>query len=743
MTKLTSTYNFAKISEYVYVPEWHDKVSMDHPFSDGEDGIIEVRMRNVSPLFTRDGQPSSRDKKDVSPYSAHIMEKDGRRRYYLPATSVKGMLRMTMEAMTYGRMSQFTDRSFGYRDFGGKQTQTEYMAKVADVHCGWLEKEGDQFILTPCDGNFETISIQEVRKTYKDFDKEKSAWKRNMKTGFYPLINHDDCEYFLVATGKIDSKKVEYLFPKNTLEPFTVPEDVAQAFVTIHEQTPDFEKFLVRLENDRIAVFYIPDKARGVKAIGMAKMLKYPYEKSLGQILSTQQKKTEGHDLAEVIFGYIDRNGHESLKGRVHIGNAFAEEPIADSRLYDLQSGVLGQPKPSFYPLYLRQAGNPYKTYDNPDGIAGRKLYRIHQGITVTNLPQGNNNENLIAKFKPIPEGQVFTLRIAVHNLRPVETGALISALILHDTKGCYHNLGLAKGFGYGKLEVLSVKLQHLTQDADAYMRAFEKELSIFCMDHENKLWCNSEEPLSLLQILTEHDDKDLVMMQLKDFREVSKNSNFDTLRERKVSINSKLTQEDLAQIEQNYNLLRQKKEEEERQRAFALTIERCRNEYKEQLQEAASLLQNGQLDMAQRQFSDIEQKTLRIFSISLPEVTAALDKINTRKNELEQSIKEQERKKQEEKMNKGFDSFINEKNLHGELKVRDFKLCEQKTNKWLRDAGRDMLTADERKTYAMVIARLKQNHSKKEDKLWNDKNSSLWKKVRQVLGDEWQGEPL
>ena len=732
MVKLTSTYNFARISKYVYIPERQDEVSVDHPFSDGEDGIIEVRLRNVSPLFTRDGTTEKYDKKKASPYSAHLLVEDGKRHYYLPATSIKGMLRTTMESLSFGKMSQYLNRSFGYRDFGGKQTQDDYLSKVADVRCGWLEKDGDDYTLTPCDGPLQTISIPEVNKMFAGYNDKKSAWDRNARLGFYPEITYEGEDYHLVATGKIDGKKVEYLFPAKTLAPFSVPADVAQAFDTIHDQTPGFEKFRERLERDRIAVFYIPDKDRKVRAIGMSKMVKYPREKSLEQILGDQQEATADHDLTETIFGYISRKGHESLRGRVHIGNAFSDMPLADNELEELQVGVLGQPKPSFYPLYLKQTKSPYKKYDNPDGLAGRKLYRIHRGGSVTQLPQGNDNENIRTKFRPVPAGQTFTLLITVHNMRPIETGALLSALTLHNTKGCYHNIGLAKGFGYGKLEILSVGLKSLSHDTDYYLRAFEQEMSSFTLTFGNKLWHEREEPLSLLRILSEHDDAELRMMELDDFREVSKIANFDVLKEPRVDIRSLLAPE-------NIQMARQESERRKLEKLF----KKLRLEYADALHNARELLLQDKLGEAKAAYADIDEKTTSIYNASLPEVEEALQEIKNRELQAEEKnrlVLEQEKQK---KLDQGFDALINEKNLHGELKVKDFKVCKNKTEKWLRDNNRATLTDDEKQVFAKAIMRLRDNHPKKEDKVWGDKNSHLWTSVRQFLGADWQGEPL
>ena len=90
---LTSPYNFVPINKHVYYPSWGNLVSMDIPFEDGEDGYIEVTFKNVSPLFTRNGARLEQDSKKKETLTSHIIDENGKRRYFIPAATIKGMLR--------------------------------------------------------------------------------------------------------------------------------------------------------------------------------------------------------------------------------------------------------------------------------------------------------------------------------------------------------------------------------------------------------------------------------------------------------------------------------------------------------------------------------------------------------------------------------------------------------------------------------------------------------------------------
>ena len=151
----TSPYNFVPLNEHIYFPEWADKISMDVPFEDAEDGIIEVEWVNDSPLFIRDVQnPNNKDAPE-NQYSMHIMQPDGTRLYFLPGSSLRGMLRNVLSILSFGKMNQYDNQLFGYREFGGKaySDQIPYQKNMKKIRYGWLEKKGENSYILYTRGN--------------------------------------------------------------------------------------------------------------------------------------------------------------------------------------------------------------------------------------------------------------------------------------------------------------------------------------------------------------------------------------------------------------------------------------------------------------------------------------------------------------------------------------------------------------------------------------------------------------
>lgn len=516
------------LNEKVFYPSWSEQVTQDLPFSDSEDGVIEVKIKNVSPLFTRDGA--------LNEHSAHIMGKDGKRHYFIPGTTIKGMLREIIEIMSFGKMQEdkdFQNRWFGYRDVANRMNKAksaEYLNKVNNAIPGWLSKEGERYFFTPCDGQLEKINSIEVGLNFPGYKPNGSVWETNVSVSSdsnhyptYPEREKDGISYRIVCTGLMQGKKHELLFPSDRGESIPLSEETIRAFKSIYEGTPDFAKekegkgcFLMALEKGyEIPVFYLKMQ-NGQEILGMSRMFKLPFRNNVRQQVEILQKSDKTrHDLGETLFGYT---GDDNLKGRVQISHAFMEGTVEDSELIETK-GILGTPKASYYPLYLKQQHSPYKTYDENEGIAGRKLYRIHSKGTTTQLPQGEN-KNVGTTFKALPAGQTFTLRISLHNTREAEIGAILAALTFNMTPDVFFNLGMAKAFGFGKCHINKedITLRGFSQDMNYYMQRFEEMMSVFTYENYQQLWAQTESITQLVNILSEHTDEEVRMMEMKEY---------------------------------------------------------------------------------------------------------------------------------------------------------------------------------------------------------------------------------
>lgn len=743
--KITAPYNFVPLNGEVFYPDWAEQVTQDLPFSDSEDGVIEVKLKNVSPLFTRDGS--------LEHFSAHIMGADGKRHYFIPATTIKGMLREIVEVMSFGKMLEdkdYQNRTFGYRDVAkqmGNVKSNEYLKKVNNGRPGWLSQEGDKYYFTPCIGEVEKISISEVKQKFPGYKPDGSIWKTNVsiasdenKYPIYPEIEHNGYYYQLVCTGNIDKKAHELLFPSDKEGAIELAPETIKAFKSMYDATPGFAKekdgkgcFLMALEKGKeIPVFYLK-LPNGQVTLGLSRMFKLPFKHNVRQQVEVLQKaEVNRRDLGELLFGYTSKE--ESLKGRIQVSHAFMEGFIEDSKLIETK-GILGAPKASYYPTYLKQKKSPYKTYDELEGIAGRKLYRIHSKGTTTQLPQGEN-KNVGITFNAIPAGRIFTLRISLHNTREAEVGAILSALTFNLTEGVFFNLGMAKSFGFGKCQINKddIVLRGFSHDLSYYLHSFEKVMSVFTYENYQQMWAQTESVTQLVNILSEHTDEEVRMMPMEDYDEskFEKRNPFSPLKESGYPIHSLLSDNEKEGIKDTAS-----KAKDER----AGKIARMKLSLK--YQEAKQLIDKGEYQCAKNIYNEIAGMLLKQ-GISCDDENKAIGDIDTmiaKANAEKQRLLDEKAKDElKAKLEAGLGAILDKMAGDGiTYSIKEFKVCFQKVDKWLKDSKSEKLSESDASAVINTAKRLLENPAKKEtkelDKTFDKGN--IWCKLAKYLGSD------
>lgn len=745
--KITSPYNFVPLNQQVFYPDWAEQASQDLPFKDGLDVSLDIKLTNVSPLFTRNG---SKDGKDT--FSSHIIGENGKRQYFIPATTIKGMLREIVEIMTFGKMQEgkdYQNRYFGYRDVArqaGNELNAEYMRKVSKGKPGWLYKEGENYYFASCSGELEKIAKDELKQLYPSYQSDPSIWKSNISVGkngiypSYPEIEKNDNYYRIVCTGKFGKKQHELLFPSAEDEPILIQKETIEAFTTMYDATPGFSDakdgescFLSALENgEKIPVFHLRLE-EGKETLGFSRMFKLPFKYNVKQQVEVLQKADINRpDFAETLFGYTGKE--TSLKGRVQISHAFMEGEVVDSELIE-EKGILGSPKASYYPIYLKQHHSPYKTYDENEGIAGRKLYRVHTKDTTIPLPLNENNPNVESSFKTIPQGQNFHFRITMHNVKEVELGAVLAALTFNHTTGVYFNIGMAKSFGFGKCEIEEngIKLNGTNEKIDHYLQVFEKQMSAFTYEYNQQLWAQTESITQLVNILGEHDDSEVHMMDMDEYGDskFEKRNPFNQLKEQGTPIVSMLTEEDKEDI---------------RELALKAKGERAQKEARKSLKEkydlAKSCVEAKDFQEAKKHYNDIIDELLKK-GINIQEENQIIADIDAKIAEQEEEAKQQADQaalmEQANKLAAGLGATLDK--LAGDgvnYSIKDFKVCFQKVEKWLKDSKAEKLSESDAKDLYTTAARLLKEPSKKEVKELGKpfEKSGIWRKLTTFLDE-------
>ena len=494
---ITAPYNFVPLNEKIFYPPWVSEDILknihDVPFKDGESGVIEVETTAKSPIFIKD----SKNRTEF----CHFTNENGGKEYYIPATSIKGMIRNVLEIMSFSKIridEGKHKKHLSVRDM----TDRKNLVGQADG-CGFLVKNGNSYMIEEC-VDIRTINLRND-ENYKDIKKLETAKDKYTKFGLLKEINFTPYNEksqnrsgqnitikrakfdrqgiigILVFTGQIGNKTHEFIFAKSGNK-FALDKRVFENFKSVYfddEESIDGQFWKKQFNKGMpVPIFYNKDKT----AIGLTQLFKLAYKKTIFEAAKQAGDETK-FDLAETIFGTV--RGKKALKGRVYFSHF--KSTIERFEAQKTEQGIFGTPNPSYYPNYLEQNGSKYITLmDTTARIRGYKRYPLHYGVEQLNI--GNGNKDMVVEFKPLPANSVFKGKIVFHNLKKVEIGALISAITFHGRSDNMHNIGFAKPYGYGKIDI-KLTLKDLKYSQDEYLKEFEKQMNEFVPN-----WLNTKQ---------------------------------------------------------------------------------------------------------------------------------------------------------------------------------------------------------------------------------------------------------
>lgn len=547
MSNIKSPFNFVPVSEKVYFPDWSEQISYDVPFSDGISGTIHLHITTHTPTFVRNGHTKEDAEKKYPTYNSFSKIAN---RYFIPATSIKGEVRNILEILSFSKMDIDRSSLFAQREWDNTKLYT-LKTNQSEVRCGWLRRKGNDYEIINC-GKPYRISHKRIDEFIGENVMENLFSERNginlnekkeekdPKTAIFKYelmkkkgidltnlsfeIDEEACNSYntrrvlvsdngtiegtIVLTGQPDrwaernnpaitrpkGKYYEFVFANNEevingKKAYDVSKETFDHYKFIYQDSAEWQRIKVDIETKQGVPVFFRVEDNKIKDFGMAFLYKLPYEKSPFEVLP-KAHKIETPDLAQCIFGYTSKN--KSLKGRVQFGHAFSNDAQSDKDI----TLTLNTPKASYYPIYIQQEGRNgivtrYETY-NAGKLSGWKRYHIRKKT----WEKAMNSEKLDTIIHPVKKGSTFHGSISFHNLRPVELGALLSALTFHGTSGCYHSIGQGKPYGFGKVTYnIELDCDNNNNELEYYMSSFEYTMG------QHTSWIGSEQVTTLLTI--------------------------------------------------------------------------------------------------------------------------------------------------------------------------------------------------------------------------------------------------
>lgn len=783
MATIKAPFNFVPLNDKVFFPDWADKISQDIPFEDGMSGTIELKITAKTPIFVRNGHVEKDKEQNPERYKSFSKTPDGS--YFIPGTSIKGAVRSVLEILSFGKMSQHrvANQSFGIRDLSKSADGDFYRAKIKtdNVHCGWLELINDQYYLDDCglpwrisvesidhkfgcnlygfiqkSENFKEDENRTAMKKYEIFGNhdirqrfcpdEELRESKELKVGNRLFVKFDDegDDGDIVFTGQpgerklgkrvnkagkrmMEGKLFEFVFPcKIVRRNIPLDESLVDAFISVHKNSPDYKNFRKGqlMDGEKIPVFFVyKEDGKTIDAIGLSYMFKYPAYNSIYNALPAEHL-SESRDLSECIFGDISSEG--ALRGRVSFGNALSKE---ECQILDETKVILSSPNPSYYPLYL---GDGQTWNSETIQIAGRKRYPTRNKLLQSPKGTGDMENQMV----PLASGSVFHETIRFHNLKRVELGALLSSILFHNQKDCFHSIGAVKPLGYGKVFIEILNLQQ--NKIGELLSEFES-----LMSQHNSNWKNSPSLIELFAMakgIPDGRESEFEYMHMdtnRDYNDFVKGKDayargeqlgsFSQIIDRNVPRASFIGNVQAAKERKNIEALL-KSQKERREKASAL------------LKEIWFEIEHGTLELARSKMD-----ALKDFMVDYIELDKLSEAIRKKEKEIEEKRKSEVEKQmiqaQKEKAEGGLTKLLNEKYEfgpnEGNYKVTLFKVCAQKVSSWLKAASAAEVPIEQQSALFDTVKRLIANPDKKEKVNWNDFNNSAWQQISKFVGSD------
>jgi CRISPR-associated protein (TIGR03986 family) len=487
----------------------------------GLTGRITCRLEAVTPLFVSDSHDITvtkvrlADGREVEHKSYRSFQYEGKDA--IPATSLRGMIRSTFEAVTNSPFSVFNgDERLEYRIDPAEAQRFKpcvvqslpngdrpgEIALCEEAKIGAYYQDPTANIL---DDSWtcgeEAYAI--VGKTKNNMPKVEILARKHVALASDGRPVHHG---WVKVTGRtIDTKCNESFFyfkgdPAKAKRVYFDAERQADFNAVLnaqlHERKEDFHSQVQSMKLAPGNLVYVelePEDDSRVHSIALARVARLRYHHTVGDLLFEHLKPSEHYehlDIASRVFGWVkatpteDRKARVAYAGRVRFSHAVLTGD-GDKGVYaeEMPLAILGTPKPTTTLFYLRKKEGEWSEqerkrpgaaatigYDGPNMLRGRKFYR-HHGDLLNRLNyeraesrRDHQNRTVCGVRAP---GNTFEFTIDFHNLAPVELGAFLWTLNLAD-EGCFFRLGYAKPLGFGsvrlsveRVEVLDLQVRY------------------------------------------------------------------------------------------------------------------------------------------------------------------------------------------------------------------------------------------------------------------------------------------
>lgn len=503
-------YNFVRFSERIVEKDekGNPLPPPDHSIFSGNTGYIECELINETPLFTRG--------KEVDAQKYDFLRINGK--LAILSTSIKGMIRSFIEALTGSCLSNFDEGRLDFRkptNWAGQKTYAGMVTKIPktngesgeieELEVAWVQtyqndiKRGKNPLLPKID----LKGFKNGQKVYVKVNGRVSPYVnskgRTIPTSYYYVTeiryamgspNRDEKVGYLKLTGKtIPNKKRERVFfhqgsRKISFE-YKEKEDYDYILDTQLARKEKGHTFNTDFQHKKLSVgdlvYFQKENNKAVKLSNVAvPRLRYIKGRGdrLGRPADYRSCSKSKPCFACRLFGFVD--GKNSLSGRVSFSHVIINE-TEKPELKWIRLRPLGSPNPTSCNLYLMtkdkdgKMSNIVRDYDGyqivdnkgnkrenqdinaPVFLRGRKFYWHKKEIDEI-LKEAQKISSKIKSEKVISDIQVLTssnrFSFMVYFYNLTDFELGLLLYALRLEENMRHKLGMAKNLGFGAVKI-------------------------------------------------------------------------------------------------------------------------------------------------------------------------------------------------------------------------------------------------------------------------------------------------
>jgi CRISPR/Cas system CSM-associated protein Csm3 (group 7 of RAMP superfamily) len=187
--------NFINYSEKVFILSDNDaNISHDIPFKNHYSGVIKIYISAKNDIFIRkhyeEGDsfyihPNDDKKIHISHEFCYIKNENNQKKYYIPATSIKGVIRNTLEILSYGKLKGKTDDEYlNAKIYDSNSLHQSDSLDLSEAIFGTTELKGRVYF-----SHFKAIGEVKVCELQKEILMTPEAKKKKFGWKNYPILN--------------------------------------------------------------------------------------------------------------------------------------------------------------------------------------------------------------------------------------------------------------------------------------------------------------------------------------------------------------------------------------------------------------------------------------------------------------------------------------------------------------------------------------------------------------------------